>query len=49
MKNPLSTPTTRLNQILLQAAIRAEQINADRVIEQRRRENAQRLDQEAQQ
>lgn len=47
MKNPLSTPSTRLNQILLQAAIRAEQINADRATEQRRRENAQRLDREA--
>jgi hypothetical protein len=47
MKNPLSTPATRLNQILLQAAIRAEQVNAERVTEQRRRENAQRLDREA--
>ncbi|MCK1585467.1 hypothetical protein IVB03_39425 [Bradyrhizobium sp. 168] len=47
MKNPLSTPATRLNQILLQAAIRAEGLNAERAADQRRRENAQRLDKEA--
>ncbi|WGR74321.1 MULTISPECIES: hypothetical protein [unclassified Bradyrhizobium] len=46
MKNPLSTPTTRLNQILLQAAIRAERVNSDKLFEQRARENAQRLDKE---
>jgi hypothetical protein len=49
MKNPLSTPTIRLNQILLQAAIRAEGLNAERAAEQRRRELAQRLDKEGEQ
>jgi hypothetical protein len=49
MKNPLSTPTSRLNQILLQAAVRAEQVNAEKIVEKRRRENAQRLDKEAMQ
>lgn len=47
MKNPLSTPASRLNQILLQAAVRAERINADRMAEQRAADNARRLDREA--
>lgn len=46
MKNPLSTPATRLHQILLTAAMRAEQINAMRAFDKRAQENAQRLDKE---
>lgn len=38
----------RLNQILLTAAIRAEQINAQRDFDRRAKENAQRLDKETQ-